>query len=52
MLNRLHDTLRLRTSPAIFFGSALIVAAFVVMTLVYADVMDAFFADGSAWVID
>jgi choline/glycine/proline betaine transport protein len=52
MLNRLHDALRLRTSPAIFFGSALIIAIFVVMTLVFTDFMDAFFADGSAWVID
>jgi hypothetical protein len=32
MLNRLHDSLRLRTSPTIFFGSALVIAAFVVLT--------------------
>ncbi|MFI7482743.1 BCCT family transporter [Kocuria sp. M1R5S2] len=52
MLNRLHDALRLRTSPAIFFGSALIIVGFVVMTLVFTDFMDAFFSEGSTWVID
>ncbi|MGQ1797552.1 BCCT family transporter [Kocuria oceani] len=52
MLNSLHDALRLRTSPAIFFGSALIIIAFVVLTLVFTDAMDAFFAQGSAWVMD
>ncbi|GEO96314.1 BCCT family transporter [Kocuria turfanensis] len=52
MLNSLHDALRLRTSPAIFFGSALIILAFVVLTLVFTDAMDAVFAQGSGWVMD
>ncbi|MFF0943568.1 BCCT family transporter [Kocuria sp. CPCC 205300] len=52
MLNRLHDALRLRTSPTIFFGSALVIIAFVVLTLVFTESMDAFFAEGSTWVID
>jgi choline/carnitine/betaine transport len=52
MLNRLHDSLRLRTSPTIFFGSALVIAAFVVLTLVFTEFMDAVFADGSTWVIE
>jgi choline/glycine/proline betaine transport protein len=29
LLTRLHDALRLRTSPVIFFGSAAIILAFV-----------------------
>jgi choline/glycine/proline betaine transport protein len=52
MLNRLHDALRLRTSPTIFFGSALVIIAFVVLTLAFTESMDAFFAEGSTWVID
>lgn len=52
MLNGLHDSLRLRTSPTIFFGDALVIAAFVVLTLVFTELMDAVFADGSTWVIE
>ncbi|MCJ8505356.1 BCCT family transporter [Kocuria flava] len=52
MLDRLHDALRLRTSPTIFFGSAAVILVFVVLTLVFTDTMDAVFAQGSAWVIE
>jgi choline/carnitine/betaine transport len=52
MLTRLHDLLRLRTSPAIFFGAAVVVAGFVTVTLLLPDTMGAVFADGSAWVMD
>lgn len=33
MLNRLHDTLRLRTNPAIFFSSAAVIILFVLATI-------------------
>jgi len=52
MLTRLHDLLRLRTSPAIFFSAAGLIIAFVAATLLFTDPMDTFFSEGSAWVIE
>lgn len=52
MLTKLHDLLRLRTSPAIFFSAAGIIATFVAATLLFTDPMDTFFSEGSAWVIE
>ena len=52
MLTKLHDLLRLRTSPAIFFSAAAIIATFVAATLLFTDPMDTFFSEGSAWVIE
>src|SRR5690606_28823211 len=51
MLTRLHDALRLRTSPVVFFGSAGLIILFVLATLLLTEQMDALFADGSAWLI-
>ncbi len=52
MLTKLHALLRLRTSPAIFFSAAGIIAVFVAATLLFTDAMDTFFSEGSAWVIE
>ncbi|WP_289017674.1 BCCT family transporter [uncultured Ornithinimicrobium sp.] len=51
MLTRLHDALRLRTSPVVFFGSAGLIVLFVLATLLLTEQMDALFAGGSAWLI-
>jgi choline/glycine/proline betaine transport protein len=51
MLTRLHDTLRLRTSPPIFFGSALIIVLFVVGTIVFTDPLDAGVSAASDWLL-
>ena len=53
MLTRLHDALRLRTSPAIFFGSAAIILAFVIATIAFTEPMGAATASASsvaAWI--
>lgn len=52
MLNRLHDALRLRTNPVIFFAAVLIVALFVIGTLAFTDAMNSFFAAGSGWIME
>lgn len=52
MLNRLHDALRLRTNPIIFFAAVLIVALFVIGTLAFTDAMNSFFAAGSGWIME
>ncbi|GAA4480833.1 BCCT family transporter [Enteractinococcus fodinae] len=49
MLNRLHDLLRLRTSPAIFFGAAAIIALFVIATITFTEAMDTVFSAASDW---
>lgn len=52
MLTKLAHALRLKTSPLIFFGSAAAIVVFVAVTLLFTDAMDAFFAEGSSWLID
>lgn len=49
MLTRLHDVLRLRTSPPIFFGSAGVIIAFVLVTIVFTDPLDAAVTVASEW---
>lgn len=49
MLSRLHDLLRLRTSPAIFFGSATIIILFVILTITLTDSMDSIVSASSNW---
>lgn len=49
MLNRLHDLLRLRTSPPIFFGAAFVIIIFVIMTVTLTDWMDSIVSTGADW---
>lgn len=49
MLTRLHDLLRLRTSPTIFFGSAAVIVVFVFMTVVFTEPMDTALNAASGW---
>ncbi|GAA4108220.1 BCCT family transporter [Enteractinococcus coprophilus] len=49
MLNRLHDLLRLRTSPPIFFGAAFIIIVFVVLTITVTEWMDSIVSTASNW---
>src|SRR5699024_9731921 len=49
MLTRLHDLLRLRTSPTIFFGSAAVIVVFVFMTVVFTEPMGAAVRAASDW---
>lgn len=49
MLNRLHDLLRLRTSPPIFFGSAAVITIFVLATVIFTEPMDAMVSVASEW---
>ena len=51
MLNRLHDALRLRTSPVIFFGSAAIIIAFVVGTIAFTEPMGKATNAASQWLM-
>lgn len=51
MLIKLHDRLRLRTSPTLFFGSLGITILFVAATLLFADAMDRTFSVASGWII-
>ncbi len=51
MLTKLHDALRLRTSPPIFFGSALIIVLFVVGTIVFTDPLDTAVSAASDWLL-
>ncbi|WP_394216606.1 BCCT family transporter [Brachybacterium vulturis] len=51
MLNRLHDALRLRTSPVIFFGSAAIIIAFVVGTIAFTEPMGKATKVASDWLL-
>lgn len=52
MLNRLHDALRLRTNPIIFFAAVVIVLGFVLASLLFTETMNAVFADGAGWVME
>lgn len=49
MLTRLHDMLRLRTSPAIFFSSATFIILFVIATITLTDWMDSIVSVASEW---
>ena len=49
MLPRLHDFLRLRTSPPIFFGSAAVIIAFVLVTIIFTEPLDAAVTVASEW---
>lgn len=49
MLTRLHDFLRLRTSPPVFFGSAAVIIAFVFATIVFTEPLDAAVTVASEW---
>src|SRR5699024_2663526 len=51
MLTRLHDALRLRTSPAIFFSSAAISIAFVIGTIAFTDQLNAGVSVASDWLL-
>lgn len=51
MLTKLADALKLRTNPTIFFLSAALVLAFVVVTVAATSTMDRVFSVASAWVI-
>lgn len=52
MLEKVHDLFRLRTSPVIFFVSAGIIAAFVIITLLIPDQMGQFWGVGSSWLYE
>ena len=49
MLKRLHDVLRLRTSPSIFFGSAAVIILFVFLTVTFTEWMDSIVSTASDW---
>ena len=49
MLTRLHDLLRLRTSPSIFFSSAAVIIAFVLVTVIFTGPLDAAVTAASDW---
>ena len=51
MLTRLHDALRLRTSPAIFFSSAAIILAFVIGTIAFTDPLNTAVSAASDWLL-
>src|SRR5699024_7349188 len=49
LLTRLHDLLRLRTSPPIFFSSAAVIILFVIATIVFTEPLDAAVSAASDW---
>lgn len=49
MLTRLHDLLRLRTSPLIFFSAAALMILFVITTIVFTEPLDAAVTAASDW---
>jgi len=49
MLNRLHDVLRLRTSPPIFFGAGAVIIIFVILTITLTEWMDSIVSAASDW---
>lgn len=49
MLNRLHNLLRLRTSPTIFFGAAFVIIVFVILTVTATEWMDSIVSTASNW---
>ncbi|MDN6193271.1 choline/carnitine/betaine transport [Brevibacterium sandarakinum] len=51
MLNRLHDALRLRTNPAIFFSSAAVIILFVLGTIFFTDALNTGVSAASDWLL-
>ena len=51
MLNRLHDALRLRTNPAIFFSSAAVIVLFVLGTIFFTETLDKGVSAASDWLL-
>ncbi|MGC5617188.1 BCCT family transporter [Georgenia sp. Z1491] len=51
MLDKLHDLLRLRTSPGIFFGAAAVLIGFVIVTIVFTGPLDSAVGAGSEWLM-
>ncbi|MGI1848745.1 BCCT family transporter [Rhodococcus ruber] len=51
MLERAHGLLRLRTSPGVFFASALIALVFVVVTIAFTTAVDNLFSSVSGWIM-
>ncbi|MGO1510968.1 MAG: BCCT family transporter [Actinomycetaceae bacterium] len=51
MLTRLHDMLRLRTSPVIFFGAAAILLGYVIVTIVFTGPLDRGVGAASDWLL-
>ena len=51
MLTRLHDALRLRTSPVIFFTSAAIIILFAAATILFTDPLDTAVTAASDWLL-
>lgn len=51
MLTKLHDALRLRTSPPIFFGAAIIIILFVVATIAFTEALDVGVSAASDWLL-
>jgi len=51
MFTKLHDVLRLRTSPSIFFGSAAIMILFVIATIAFTDSLDTAVTAASDWLL-
>lgn len=51
MLVKLHDALRLRTSPTIFFASAGVIILFVIATLAFTEPLDSAVSAGSDWLL-
>ncbi|WP_413334595.1 BCCT family transporter [Brevibacterium sp. GP-SGM9] len=51
MLDRLHDVLRLRTNPAIFFSSAAVIVLFVLGTIFFTDQLDSGVSAASDWLL-
>lgn len=49
MLTRLHDLLRLRTSPPIFFSSAAVIILFVIATIAFTEPLDTAVSTASDW---
>ncbi|WP_453984632.1 BCCT family transporter [Brevibacterium casei] len=51
MLTRLHDVLRLRTNPVIFFSSAAVIILFVLGTILFTDALDTGVSAASDWLL-
>ncbi|WP_407441803.1 BCCT family transporter [Rhodococcus sp. (in: high G+C Gram-positive bacteria)] len=51
MLTKAHDVLRLRTSPGVFFTSALVSLVFVVLTVAFTTTVDDVFSTASGWIM-
>ncbi|MFD3810235.1 BCCT family transporter [Rhodococcus sp. NPDC058639] len=51
MLTKAHDVLRLRTSPGVFFTSALVSLVFVVLTVAFTTTVDDVFSAASGWIM-